>query len=262
MIVFVVVELIYFIRRWRKKMKLRKAPVGESLSDKAHNHITTTENILTSLANQGVRTAEANSILVEAKRFAVTGDYTSAIERADAAKLALIRAKRERDLEPAAPARQPVQEGNTMVSENSEEEELVDLSKLPKNYMQAKFMLNTARDLIQKNNVKKGEAFDYYQKAKECFDAEDFSKALSFAIKAERLLDSNAVDLIGEEEPEEGEEEIVEVQVCSECDAEVSPDDAFCRSCGQKLELVTCCPGCEADIEVGDKFCRKCGHKL
>jgi ribosomal protein L40E len=258
MIVVVVAELIYFIRRRRKKMKLRRTQKGESLSDKAHNLIMTTESISASLTSQGIQTAEANALITEAKRFEAMRDFSSAIERAEAAKLALIRAKREQNVSPAAPANPPTQGGLSM----EDEEELVDLSKLPKNYMQAKFILNSAKDLLEKDGIKSGEAFDNYQKAKEHFEAEEYSKALTLAIKAERILDSDTVGLIGEEEADEVEEEVVEVQVCPECDNEVSPDDAFCRSCGQKLEFISACPGCEADIESDDKFCRKCGHSL
>lgn len=242
-------------------MRLKKAPKGESLSEKAHNHIATTESIMVTLTGHGVSTVQANSILSEAKRFEALGDFSSAIERAEAAKLALIRAKREHENATAPIAAKPVPEGEVMVQEEVGEEEVVDLSKLPKNYMQAKFMLNSAKDLIESKNVSGGEAFDYYQKAKKHFDAEDYSKALSFAIKAERLLDSERVDLIGTEVPE-GEEETIEVMVCPGCDAEVSPDDAFCRNCGEKLEFDSTCPGCEADIEADDKFCRKCGQNL
>jgi hypothetical protein len=262
MMVVIIAELIYFIRRRRKRMKLRRGPKGEPLSDKAHNLIQTTESISTSLSNQGIRTAEANSLLAEARRFENMGDHTTAIERAEAAKLALIRAKREQDIGPTA---QPVQAkpgSGDMKEEEEGEEDLVDLSKLPKNYMQAKFILNSARDLIEKDNIKSGEAYDFYQKAKGHFDAKDYSKALSLAIKAERLLDSETVGLIGEEEAEEHEKEVVEVQACPECDSEISADDAFCRSCGEKLEFISACPGCDGDIDSGDKFCRKCGHKL
>ena len=251
-------------------MRLRRAPKGESLSDKAHNLISTTESISSTLAGQGVNTTEANSIIANAKKFERIGDYSSAIERAEAAKLALIRAKREREVgaTPAPAVKQTAAESEPM-EEEQVEEDVVDLSKLPKNYMQAKFMLSSAKDLLDRKGITGGEAYDFYTEAKERFDAEDYSKALTLAIKAERLLDSDTVDLIGEEEAEEkapsdegDEEEVIEVMVCPECDAEVSGDDAFCRSCGEKLEFDTSCPGCDADIESDDKFCRKCGHKL
>ncbi len=251
-------------------MRLRRAPKGETLAEKAHNLILTTESISSSLAGQGVDTQTADSILQEAKRFEVGGDHSSAIERAEASKLALLRAKREHRThmpETSGPVRQPISQVEPEY-QNEEEAEMpdtdaVDLSKLPKNYMQAKFMLSTAKDLIDKKDIKDGEAFKYYQKANEHFDAEDYSKALSFAIKSERLMDSETVDLIGEEDiTGEGEEVEIEIVTCPECDNEITSDDAFCRNCGEKLVFDTLCQGCEAEIGPDDKFCRKCGQKL
>ncbi len=273
MAVVIAAELVYFIRRRKEKMKLKKSPKGEMLSEKAHNLILTNESISSTLANQGINTRNADDLLKEAKSFERRGDYSSAIERAEAAKLALLRAKREHApaSESTMPVAQPISDVETMNQEPTEtdftEEIDVDLSKLPKNYLQAKFMLNSAKDFIEKDGITSGEAYEYYEKAKERFDAEDYSKALSFSIKAERILDSETVGLIGEEEPEEaapeeGEEEVIEVLVCPECDAEVSAEDAFCRSCGQKLEFDTTCPECETEIEQDDKFCRKCGQKI
>jgi ribosomal protein L40E len=273
MIVVIAAELAYFMRRRKEKMKLKRSPKGEMLSEKAHNLILTNESISSTLAGQGIDTRNADDLLKEAKTFEARGDYSSAIERAEAAKLALLRAKREQTpvSRPTMQAAQPDSETDAINDEPQDtdfaEEEIVDISKLPKNYMQAKFLLSSAKDLIEKDGITSGDAYDYFQKAKERFDSEDYSKALSFAIKAERMLDSETVDLIGEDEPEddaseEGDEEVVEVMVCPECDAEVSAEDAFCRSCGQKLEFDTSCPGCEADIEQDDKFCRKCGHQI
>lgn len=271
MIVVIAAELIYFLRKRREKMKFKKAPKGEMLSEKAHNLILTTESISSTLADQGINTRNADGLIREAKSFERRGDYTSAVERAEAAKLALLRAKREHAPIPETRRRaaQPIS-GVEMDNDEYEEtehteEKDVDLSKLPKNYLQAKFILNSAKDLLEKEKVTSGEAYDYYQEAKKRFDAEDYSKALSLAIKAERILDSDTVDLIGEEELEDvesPEEEVIEVIVCPECDKEVSTDDAFCRNCGQKLEFETNCPGCDAEIEHTDKFCRKCGHKI
>jgi predicted RNA-binding Zn-ribbon protein involved in translation (DUF1610 family) len=134
-----------------------------------------------------------------------------------------------------------------------------DLDSLPTNYLQAKFMLGTIRDNMERQGISSGGAHDHYMQAREFFDGEDYSKALSHAIKADRLLDSNSVDLIAEEKMEDTEE--VVVYVCPNCDSEVAEDDVFCRECGQNLQESKC-PGCGEPIEAADKFCRKCGYKL
>ena len=246
-------------------MRFRK-PVTqtEPLSDRAHNLILTTDSILSTLANQGVNTFEAGSLLREAKNSEASGDYGYAIERAETAKLALLRAKREHDLTGAQPAA-PETDAEFVDAEEDyagiEEKGLVDLSKLPNNYMQAKFMLSSAKDLLDKKDVRKGKAYDLYKDAEDHFDREEYSKALTCAIKSERLLDSDTLDLIGEEE-RESTEELVEIMACPDCEAEVTHDDKFCRKCGETLEFKNVCPGCEEEVSADDVFCRKCGQKL
>jgi ribosomal protein L40E len=272
MAIVLTIELGYILlrrkrRRREAEMRLRKTPKqAEPLSDKAHNTILTAQSISSTLAGQGVNTREADSLLDEAKRYETMGDHGSAIERAEAAKLALLRAKREHETmgERSSPAPKPKFDLMAMEAQGTEvdetvEEDKVDLSKLPNNYIQAKFMLSTTRDQLDRKGIRKGEAHELYKKAESYFEGEDYSRALSFAIKAERLLDSNTVDLIGEDATDEEE---VEVMECPGCGAEVGPQDTFCRKCGEKLEFLTLCPGCEAEVEPGDAFCRKCGQKL
>jgi len=276
MIVVVMIQLIYILWKRREKvaeMRLTKKEKGESLAEKAHNLIITTQSISATLANQGVVTFEANGILKEAKGFNSRGDYSSAIERAEAAKLSLLRAKREGSAadEPRA-SDLPMTKGDAIDIGSHPgpvnlpepiQTENVGLDKLPRNFMQAKFMLSTIRDQLDKKDISDGEAFDLFQKADGYFENEDYSKALSTAIKAERLLDSETLGFIAEEEKKEGVEEvIVEDLVCPGCETGVTNDDAFCRKCGEKLEFQTACPGCDADIAPDDQFCRKCGQNL
>ncbi|MFO7619023.1 MAG: zinc ribbon domain-containing protein, partial [Thermoplasmata archaeon] len=104
--------------------------------------------------------------------------------------------------------------------------------------------------------------YNFYSDAVSHFKREDYTKALSLSIKAERLLDSGTLTLIAEEKHPRAGEEVVEVLVCPGCDSEIAEDDAFCRECGQNLAIAQECPGCGAEFTSADKFCRKCGHKL
>jgi len=133
------------------------------------------------------------------------------------------------------------------------------LESLPTNYIQSKFMLNTTKDLIEKKGIKNGEAHDFYISAAKAYEQKDYTKALSLAITAERLLDSGTLTLIGEEKLPSGSEEVI--LVCPGCEAEVTEADAFCGKCGQNL-TATGCPGCGAELNSSDRFCRKCGYKL
>jgi uncharacterized OB-fold protein len=60
---------------------------------------------------------------------------------------------------------------------------------------------------------------------------------------------------------------------CPGCGAKIVADDAFCQSCGTKLEPVSSapvvgsivmptCPSCGADTDATSKFCISCGAKL
>ena len=69
------------------------------------------------------------------------------------------------------------------------EKKEADLSELPENYMQARFMLSTVNDLMKKSDMVPKEAKKWYKEAQEKFEEKNYSKALSLAIKAERLLD-------------------------------------------------------------------------
>jgi len=276
-------ELAYImLRRKRRKQDMfrKKNEPAETVADRAHNLILTTESIAKTLSRQGINTYEADVLLRQAKTEEIAKDYSAAAERAEAAKLVLLRLKREHSARsqsvPSDPEKRPMDQSlydtqdtpltrddaydgtDDMLSSESKEEK--DLDSLPTNYVQAKFMLSTTKDNLDNKGIKSGKAYELYAEAKKHFDAEDYSKALSNAIKADRLVDSGSVDLIAEEVYEEGEE--IEVYVCPSCDSEVADDDVFCRECGQNLEEESGCPGCGEEVAANDKFCRKCGHKL
>ena len=75
----------------------KKEPV-ETVAERAHNLIITTESISRTLANQGINTLEADALLRQAKTEENNRDYSAAAERAEAAKLVLLRLKREQDV--------------------------------------------------------------------------------------------------------------------------------------------------------------------
>jgi len=273
-------ELAYIIMRKkrRKKEMFRKKEPVETVAERAHNLIITTESISRTLANQGVNTFEADSLLRQARIEETAKDFGAAVERAEAAKLALLRLKREHTARsqsnPASQIRDPntrpmdqslfdsqdtplTSDAGAAAEQGAREE--TDLDSLPTNYIQAKFMLGTTKALLDKNDITSGDAHDLYKQAKKFFDQKDYSKALSHAIKADRLLDSDSVGLIAEEVHTDTEE--IEVYVCPSCDNEVADDDVFCRECGENLEGAGC-PGCDEPIDANDKFCRKCGEKL
>ena len=133
--------------------------------------------------------------------------------------------------------------------------------------MQAKFILSTVKDMLDKQEGDQNqEAKKLYEGAFREFESENYSKALSKAIKAEQLLDASGnVGLIAETPVQEEtiDEEIVEAdELECECGAGITVEDNFCRQCGEKVEYQLICPNCEIEISADDLFCRKCGQKL
>ena len=267
------IQLIYIgIKKKRRKeeMSLFRKPNEpvEPLADKAHNAILTTESISSTLSRQGLDTREADALIQQAKGLFSMKDYGSTIERAEAAKLVLLRVKREaRPRENTPPHPDPgMRPMNESLFKPRDTEAVVreekKLESLPANYIQSKFMLSTTKDLLEKKGITSGEAFDFYTNALRCYEQEDYTKALSYAIKAEKLLDSGTLTLIGEQKIPDMAEEVIEVLVCPGCDTEISDEDVFCRTCGQNLAEPQACPGCGTEIDSSDKFCRKCGYKL
>jgi hypothetical protein len=270
MAVVLAMELTYILlkkKRRKKEMSLfrKETERPEPLADRAHNAILTTEGISSTLARQGVDTGEADALLHEARSNLSMRDFTGAIERAEAAKLVLLRLKREGartgQASHADSGRRPMDESLFTQPETKLNEEK-SLEKLPANYLQAKFMLSTTKDALEKKGIRNGEAFDHYQTAAKAFEREDYTKALSYAIKAEKLVDSGSLTLIGEEKQAPVEGEALEVWTCPSCESEVSEDDVFCRKCGQTLSRERECPGCGVETDSSDMFCRKCGYKL
>jgi len=269
------IELAYILlkkKRRKEEMALFRKPSEptEPLSDKAHNTIVTTESISAALARQGIDTSQADGLIQQAKKELALKEYSTAIDRAEAAKLVLLRAKREagaahQDQFPpsADPDKRPMNKSLYDEPQNAGgKREEKSLDSLPTNYVQSKFMISTVGDLIDKKGITNGEAHTLYTAAVKFYDQGDYTRALSSAIKAERILDSGTLTLIGEEKPSNIAQEVVEeVLVCPGCEAEISEEDVFCRECGQNLAAAPECPGCSAEIAPSDRFCRKCGYK-
>ena len=95
--VVLAIELAYIMLRKKRREKnmFRKKEPAETVAERAHNLIITTESISRTLSNQGINTYEADSILRQAKTEETSRDYSAAVERAEAAKIVLLRLKRK-----------------------------------------------------------------------------------------------------------------------------------------------------------------------
>ncbi len=284
MTIMVVIQLAAYMR----KKKMRKDKHIESISEEAHNKILTAERISVVLRRKGIDVSQPDSLLREARRFESAREYYPAMDKCEEAREILMRLRRDSEMqtyrpEPeikeevdlmSAPVNEPDYEEPEPLMSPAQQQDAMD--KLPAYYMQSKFMLSTVGDLIEgKKGPEAAKAQKLHDEAQDNFNNENYSKALSLAIKAEQLLDKDGgVGLIAETPHDE---EVVEADVvdeeagevtesdeldCHSCGAGVTTDDAFCRKCGEKMEFQFVCPKCEEEVGSDDLFCRKCGEKL
>ncbi len=287
MVLVLVVELMYM----RSKKKQKKSKYEENKADEAYNKIHTADRIISTMRSQGVDVHEAELLLKEARRYESSRNFDSAIERAERSKIILRNAKRDHDMKEATNQNGIGSEQINTVSEITSNNipanaplpspiEEVRSAKRPKNFLQAKFLLTTVKDLME-NEENQGieEARQMFEDAKDEFAKENYTKALSLALKTEKMLKVGGFDHIAEtsqphseehtdDDPhnhyDEEEPKIIDLEgaSCDSCGTDADISDAFCRKCGDKLEFIIICPSCDAEVQPDDVFCRKCGQKL
>ncbi len=175
------------------------------------------------------------------------------------------------------------------------------LESLPDNYLESKFELKVAKELIEKEDQDE-KAKKYFAKAEDCFENEDYTESLRYSIKCKKQIEGEEgagliagqnidkkesppeevkekyPDLIGEQEEkprssDEGLDESVStkdvsagnnklIKRCPDCDFEGGEDDLYCPKCGVELITELNCPECGEEVEEEDEFCRKCGSPL
>ena len=294
--------LLWINRRKNKKaMLLGKVPIEED----TYNQIQIVKSMANVMEGKGYDVGGVRSVLHKADIAYADGRYGECLEIVNNAKRMLMRIRNEekvedtvsphveRELEiiknvtPATP--QPVTSSVAPMEEkkekDKEEEEMPPqvkdyIKKLPPNYLQSKFEIGVVEEKIPKkeDGEVKEAAKLYLVKAKEAFDRGDYTAALKFAVRSNKILDTNQVtyvsmDKIGtvEEKPpapivtpliEEKKREEEEELRCPKCGAIVRPEDKYCWNCGAKLVFVYTCPNCGAEVTSEDKYCRHCGYKL
>ncbi len=292
MFLVLAVELMYLKSKKRKSLN----KLNETKSEEAFNNIHTTNQIISTMRAKGVEVDEAEVYMKEARQYQARGDHETAISRSNKAKEVLKAAKmrfdrEQEDTEPVSsddPYIEPVTFRESTDDPLLPSQPSTSAVKRPENYMQAKFLLGTVRDLLKKDeNQDLPKAKKMFKSAEKEFDNENYTKALSLALKAEKMLKIGNLDHIAET-PQASEEEVEEEEIideeeyehrhhqkhtviegiieteasCDSCGADAHMDDAFCRKCGNELDFVVVCPGCETEVEGVDAFCRKCGEKL
>ncbi len=233
--------------------------------DDAYNAVTTTRSVAGSLSKMGKDTAEADVLIYQAEAAYDRREFIRCLELVGKAKNALKNCK-DKGLINA-----PVEEPRSADKDGSKEESKAVLAneckKLPQNYLESKFIIDTVKGLLPDAYAVQREAGQKeIDIAQARFDAGDYSEALKAALRAKRVLCPSAPS---KERVPNIPTEVIKAQAapkgspsgCGNCGAMMSPDDDFCPSCGTKAGLRTC-TGCHAVVTADDLFCRRCGVKV
>jgi hypothetical protein len=216
--------------RGRKQVKVDTALER----DDAYNAVTTTRAVAESLRQNGRDTTEADVLIYKAENAYDRREFLNAIELADRARSVLMTCK-EKDLT-SMPEPPPAMT-------ESQEVPSSQLRKLPPNCLESKFMIGSVRDMIPTAcDEVRAEASACLERAQACYDDEDYTGALREAMRAKRLLTPSAPaagksaspTVIKLAPPKTSAVEHAP-RSCPSCHIEISPDDVFCRKCGERL---------------------------
>jgi len=149
----------------------RKVKVDAALErDDAYNAVCTTKAVSESLRQNGRDTTEADVLIYKAESAYERREFLDAIELAGRAKKVLMTCK-EKDLT-SMPPPAPKKGESDEVPANL-------VRKLPANYLESKFMMDSVRDMLSDaGDGARADARTCLSRAEECFAREDYCGAL------------------------------------------------------------------------------------
>ncbi len=271
-IVIIVIIIIYFELRFLRRKRMAKVDTA-GIADEAYNAVITTKAIASAMERSGIRSLEARELIRRAEAARASGDSRAALEHLASAKEILMQEKK-RHQEIGDLVKLPKTVTAPAVPEETTKEKLQ--KELPKNYLQAKFMLGFAQKAIDERVSEGGEVSEATRLlaiAQKEFDGKDYDASLKHGVQARRgaeeliieIKDTRSVTPRTVTTPGTVVTPEVEISVstlrCRSCGADLKIDDTFCRKCGVKAELAVC-PSCGTKPMAGDAFCRKCGVAL
>ncbi len=234
--------------------------------DDAYNSLTNTSAVALSLRNVGKDTTKAEVLLEKAKMEYDRKDYAKVMATTKLARDSLMVAP-EKDL----PIDLDEVDGptDTFIDVAEDDSNVHDVKKLPQNYLESRFLISSVQSEIDSargtKDVSAAEA--QLNEAKVDFEAANYNAALTHSMKARKTLEGLVVTTaVATPEMEVAKVAAVvkapEIDQCDKCGAELTKDDQFCGSCGEKSGKPTTCPHCNGPLKPTDTFCRKCGKKV
>jgi hypothetical protein len=258
--VLIVAAVAYLQLRYirsKKEVKLE----GVLDQDDAYNAVVTTKAVATSLRTAGRDTTEADLLIYQAENAFERREFTNSIELATRAKTALRNSKEKDLLNCPVPPPDAEKEGA-----ESKEVPAHAVLKMPANYLESKFVIDTVRCMLPDASLEaREEAQRSLDLAQASFDGSDYTEALKQAMKAKRALGpgpkaekARPVAIVNET-PKPPPTAVP--GSCQTCGMKLGTDDEFCHACGARQET-RICPSCSREASPDDVFCRKCGAKI
>lgn len=260
--------LFGYLLIWLKKRSGRKLKeLGKSsIEDEAYNQMQMVKSMSKIMGMRGYNTLKVESVLLKAQKAYDDGRFAECMEIVNNAKRILLRIKNEENMEDKiSPNVEKELEIIKRIGEKRNEDmppQVKDfVKKMPPNYLQSKFEIEVVEERLRKveDSAVKEDAKLYLLKAKEAFKAKNYTDALKFAIRSNRILDGSELSTSS---PIVEEKDVEEELHCPKCGAIVRAEDKYCWNCGAKLIFIYTCPNCGAEVSSEDKYCRYCGYKL
>lgn len=265
--VAVLAIVLYLEVRYMKSRRKDKVDVA-LMRDDAYNALMTTQAVSRALKDQGRNTKEADIVLVKAEAAYERHDYLVSKELAEEARSILKQSR-------APEKKESVEEAvSTPVVEHATEglPPFQEIRKLPQNYLESRFMIETARMCIEEaktQGIDISDAEKTLAVASECYARTEYTEALKNALRAKKAAEGQKVAPRIEAKPSEVREKPEAAPAgttmgiaCASCGQIVDEDDKFCRRCGAAVVRVPKCSVCGLEVDRNDAFCRRCGAKL
>jgi len=296
-IIFAVLSIsAYFYLERTKKRRLEKIKTKKELSpeDKAYNTVKRTKGVTRLMKRKGKDVKNADDMVNEAERALEKGDLSQAKNLTAKAKDDLSKKKTNMYASDSDSVKKSYTVDELDEVEFNETEEAArkrkelekqkeKLESLPDNFLESKFEMKLARDLLDKSDHGK-KAEEFYAKAEKCFDEEDYTGALKYSIKCKKTIKGkegagliSGQDIDKKEGPPEmvkerfpnlvGNEEKLYDESEKESEAETKIEDRrkkdqqITEEKGKK-EMVKTCPKCDFEGDDEDIYCPNCGVEL
>ena len=271
LVILVIILVIAMFIQFRYLRPKKDDAIEKALDrDEAYNAMTTTQAVSVTLKDKGRDISGADRLLIEAELAYNRRDYLKCIDASKRAKDHLATAPMVKDLLGPVVDSEPENPDEPL----PEQPKISEVRKLPPNYLESKFMIETTKDDIDRCAAEGKDvsaSVCLLDEAKMAFECKEYDVALRKSLKAKKSTETAtemAKDKIVEIAPpvKTVKRDIVndssKVGLCANCGAEALPDDNFCAQCGRPIERKRICPTCKAEVSEDDIFCRKCGTEV